>query len=95
MKIQYDGIALAMTGADVPFSATPLWAWDAIVTAAQVTTLKGANGVIMARLESGIPFQIPGASHREWGDEPQVDLGQYSANAVAGTVNIAFSQRRT
>ena len=83
-----------MTGADIPFSASILPTWDCIVTAAQVTTLKGADGDIMATLVAGVPFQIPGASHREWGDEPQIDLGQYSANAGAGTVHIAYSVRK-
>ena len=95
MRVQYNGIALTMTGADVPFATAPFPTWDCIVTAAQApTTLKGANGVIMATLVAGVPFQIPGASHREWGDEPQIDLGQYSASAAAGTVHIAYSVRK-
>lgn len=95
MRIQYNGIALTMTGADIPFSASPLGVWDAIITAAQVTTLKGADGDIMATLVAGVPFHLPGASHREWGDEPQIDLSQYSANAGAGNVYIAYSVRRS
>lgn len=95
MKVQYNGIALTMTGADVPFSAGTLWTFDAVVTAAQATTLEGADGDIMANLVAGVPFHIPGGGHHEWGDEPQIDLSQYSANAGAGTVNIAYSVRRT
>lgn len=93
MKVQYNGIALTMTGADIAFAVSPLWTQDAIITAAQVTTLKGADGDIMATLVAGVPFHLPGASHRPWGDESEIDLGQYSANAGAGTVHIAFSVR--
>jgi hypothetical protein len=95
MRIEYNGIALTMTGSDVAFSATSLWARDAVVTAAQTaTTLKGANGAIMAVLEPGIPFHIPGASHRQPDDESQIDLSQYSASASSGSVYIAYSRGR-
>lgn len=93
MKVQYNGIALAMNGGDVAFSANILWAYDVIITAAQVTTLKGADGDIMATLVAGVPFHIPGPGHRQWGDEPQIDLSKYSASAAAGNVYIAYSVR--
>lgn len=94
MRLKYNGIALTMTGSDVPFSTTPLWVQDAIVTAAQTaTTLTGANGAIMAVLEPGIPFHIPGASHLEPADAPQINLADYAADAASGSVYIAYSVR--
>jgi hypothetical protein len=94
MQVKYNGIALTMTGSDVDFSASRLMTSDAIVTAAQTaTTLKGANGIIMAVLEPGIPFHLPGASHRETADDPQIDLADYSASAAAGNVYIAYAVR--
>lgn len=93
MQVKYNGIALTMTGSDVAFSASRLMTGDAIVTAAQVTTLKGANGTIMATLVAGVPFHLPGASHNENSDDPTIDLANYSANAGAGTVYVAYSVR--
>lgn len=93
MQLKYNGIALTMTGSDVAFSASRLTTYDAIVTAAQVTTLKGADGAIMATLVAGVPFHLPGASHREPADAPIVDLANYSANAASGSVYIAYSVR--
>lgn len=93
MRIQYNGIELAMTGADVPLSATPLWALDAVITATVAVNLKDADGNIMAILASNSVFHIPGGGHHEWGDEARIDLSQYSANAPAGTVYIAYSVR--
>lgn len=83
-----------MTGSDVPLSASALWTWDACITCAQVTTIKGKNGVIMASLPANTPFYLPTLGHQQWGDEPQINLADYSANAGAGTVNVAFSVRQ-
>jgi len=83
-----------MTGADVPFSVLDLWAWDLCITCAQTTTIKGKNGIAMASLPANTPFYLPTLGHQQWGDEPQVNLKDYSANAGAGTVNIAYSVRQ-
>lgn len=95
MRIQYNGISLA--GADatpVAISASVLWTWDAVITASAPGTVIGANGVAMANLVAGVPFQIPSASHRELGDEPQIDLGQYQVTTASGqTVRVAYLVR--
>lgn len=82
-----------MTGLDVPFSASALWGWDMVITPLQTTTIKGANGAIMASLPANQPFYVPGTGHQQWGDEPQINLADYSANAGSGTVYIAYSVR--
>lgn len=96
MRVQYKGISLA--GADatpVAVSGATLWTWDAVFTASAAATIIGANSVVMANLVAGVPFQLPGISHEEWGDEPQIELSQYSITAAAGqTVRVAYSERR-
>lgn len=97
MRIQYNGISLA--GADatpVPVSASSLWTQDAVFTASNTATIIGANGVAMATLTGGIPYQVPGISHRQWGDESRIDLSQYEIIAAVGvTVNVAYSERQS
>lgn len=93
MKIRYLGIELAMTGADVPLSADPLWTWDAVITCDQETTIVDAEGATMVVLPAATPFYLPTAGHKQWGDEPQINLADYSANAGSGTVWIAYSTR--
>lgn len=96
MRIQYNGISLAGDDATpVPVSATALSTWDAIFTASSTAQIIGANDEVMANLVAGVPYQIPGASHREWGDESQIDLSQYSITTAAGqTVRVAYSVRK-
>lgn len=93
MRVRYKGIALTMTGSDVPLSASDLWTWDAVITCAQTTAIKDADGVTMVTLPANTPFYLPTLGHQQWGDEPQLNLGQYSANAGAGTVWVAYSVR--
>lgn len=95
MRLQYESIVIAGTGAPVAISAVPLWARDVVITATATATITAPNGAIMATLVAGVPYQIPGVSHAEWGDEPQINLGQYSITiAVAETAYVSYSLPR-
>lgn len=93
--LRYNGITIAGTGAPVPISATPLAAWDAVITTTAAATITGANSVIMATINAGVPFHIPGLGHEEWEDEAQIDLSQYSITIAGGqTAYVSFAERR-
>ena len=95
MRLQYNGVSLAGTGANVAISATTLHAMDAIISATAAATVVGANGVIMANLVAGQLFYLPGAGRNPAGDEDRLDLSQYSVNTAGGqTVNVAYSVPR-
>jgi hypothetical protein len=96
MRVQYQGIVLAGTGAAVAVSASDLWCWDAIFTATATATITGADNEIMASIGAGIPFPLPGAGHIEAADEPQINLKDYKVTVAGGqTVYVAFSLRTT
>jgi hypothetical protein len=96
MRLQYNGIVLAGTGAPVDVSAVDLWTWDAIFTATAEATITGADGDIMATLIAGVPFSIPGPGHNEPADEPQINLADYLVTiANDQTVYVAYSARKT
>lgn len=92
--LRYEGVEIAGTGAPVAISADPLPAWDAVITVTATATITGANGVVMATLAPGVPYQIPGLGHEEWEDEAQIDLSQYSITIAGGqTAYVSFSSR--
>lgn len=95
MRIQYNGIVLAGTGAAVDLSATDLWTWDAIITGTATFTITGADGDIMATVAANTPFTIPSAGHIEAADEPQINLADYAVTIAGGqTAYVAYSVRR-
>ena len=96
MQIEYQSIVIAGTGAPVQISATPLLALDAVITPTATATITGANGVIMATLAAGRPYQIPGVGFAPWGEESQIDLSQYSITIAGGqTAYVSYSVKRT
>ena len=95
MRIQQSAIVIAGTGAPVQISATPLLTLDAVITTTATATVTGANGVIMATIAAGRPYQIPGAGFAPWGEESQIDLSQYSITIAAGqTAYVSYSALR-
>lgn len=95
MVIQYNGIAIAGTGAPVALSAIPMLVNEVVISGTALVTLRDANGVIMATINANTPFRLPGTGYREWGEQSQIDLSQYTLSVpLLQTAHIAFTVKQ-
>jgi hypothetical protein len=94
MAVKYFGIQLTAPAGGAPFTADQtLWGFDVVVTnTSGIATITGANGVVMAAISAGQPLRLGGTA--PVAGEP-IQLSQYSAQAAAGNVHIAFAVRTT
>jgi len=92
MRVKYNSITIAGTGAPAAISATFLSAMDFTVSGTAAFTLTDASNNILANVGAGLFFTLPGAGRNPWGDEDRLDLSQYKINIAGGqTAYVAYS----